>query len=265
MDNQNPQQVTPIQESRAATSANISPTPLPTPKRRSKIIYVLIALFVVIFLGSTVTFGMKYFNDTKESIVVVPPQSPTVTQDPTANWKTYENTQFGYQLKYDDNSNSLNEFSAEKSQVPLSEEQYWTTSISLCKESECQVAPASLGITVSDNPNNLSLKDWLTESSRRPFANDPSFDCINADSRTKIFDSNFNNYVTKEYQFNVDEQTVKLYKDGKCSNPPLEGGGIFSVKYIEIAEKIFKVYMHYYNDTEKEELDQILSTFKFTN
>lgn len=101
MENQNTQPVTPVQDP-SLNSSSIPTQTVPPTRRKSKMIYVLIILFVLLFVISAVALGMKYFNGSKKDTVLVPPSSPTPASqlDSTANWKTYTNSPQGYSLKY---------------------------------------------------------------------------------------------------------------------------------------------------------------------
>lgn len=60
------------------------------------------ALFV---LGSLATVAFLYYQNQRLKSMLAsyqsqPSPSPTATADPTADWKTYTNTKFGYSIKY---------------------------------------------------------------------------------------------------------------------------------------------------------------------
>ncbi len=75
MENQNPQPTTPVQDQSSAPTSNINQTLPPVSRKKSKLIYILIALLVLIFLGSAAAFGMKYFNESRKSTILVPPST----------------------------------------------------------------------------------------------------------------------------------------------------------------------------------------------
>lgn len=81
MDNQNPQQVTPIQESSAATSANISPTPPPHNTRKFKIIFV--SFFVIFFLTIGTAAAVYTFKEVSRSNSDLD-KTPTISPQPSA-------------------------------------------------------------------------------------------------------------------------------------------------------------------------------------
>jgi hypothetical protein len=71
-----------------------------TPKKGSPILIIAIILAIVALLAVVAyVFGAKYFNPkpTPTPVVVV---TPTPTPDVTVNWKTYNNSEIGFGLKY---------------------------------------------------------------------------------------------------------------------------------------------------------------------
>lgn len=105
----------PIQNPTSSTPQPITPSPItqtPTPKK--KIPWLLIS-FVVLLLGATGAFAYKYYElkqelDNQSPISLPSPQlvvtspSPVVSSpadnDPTADWKMYNNGNYSYSLKY---------------------------------------------------------------------------------------------------------------------------------------------------------------------
>lgn len=121
MDNQYPQQTLPPQQP-ATPPQNINPVPQPQQSyygKRNWIKWGLIYLFIAVLI-----YGGIYYlaaQQKKSSPYSTNYPSPTISQpsptpDETANWKTYENTKYGYQLKYpptwqlQDNSDSDNNY-----------------------------------------------------------------------------------------------------------------------------------------------------------
>ncbi len=277
MENQPPQNPTPNQPQSPANP--IQPAQVPTARdpqttitggKKKFPLKIILAVVIFLLLAGGAAAGYVY-REPLLSMISKPTPTPapivtvTPTPDPTADWKSYENTQFGYSIKYSDEQNSLAEYDSVKAQVPVDEERYWTTAISLCKPSECELAPANLGIHIYENPNKLSFDEWLLQSKKRPMSFGTLNECLTADPRTKISDSLFMGLDSKTYEYTIDTKTVQLMQDGKCSKTPLEGGGSFRYITFEKGNNIFSLSMHYYNESEWQRLEQILSTFKFTD
>jgi hypothetical protein len=76
---------------------------IPHPKSKFKIILLIIFLLLIVgggvyLLGTNkIILISKYFQKPTPTSV---PKSPTPTPDPTANWKTYSNKEYGFEIKY---------------------------------------------------------------------------------------------------------------------------------------------------------------------
>ena len=80
--------------------------PAPVSKKPSHWIIILIALVGIIFIGSIfilILNSQKSKPIPPSSIFPTTPFQPSPTQDPTANWKTYTNKFFSFEIKYPDN------------------------------------------------------------------------------------------------------------------------------------------------------------------
>ncbi|OQA93273.1 MAG: hypothetical protein BWY24_00564 [Microgenomates group bacterium ADurb.Bin219] len=82
------------------------PTPIvpPTvpPQKSSKILLIFLGVLIILAVGVAAFFLGKKSNNQR---TVTPPavstiSKPTLTSDPTANWKTYTNTKYGFEIKY---------------------------------------------------------------------------------------------------------------------------------------------------------------------
>ncbi len=69
------------------------------PKTKSKLLPVLIILFAILGLGLVGYWVYKNYLTSRRPIIESTP-IPIATTDPTANWKTYSNTKYGYSIKY---------------------------------------------------------------------------------------------------------------------------------------------------------------------
>lgn len=103
MENQNPQPSIPTQDASTAPVSNVSQTPPSILRTRSKMIIVLIILFSLLFLISAIALGMKFFNENKKNTVLIPPSSPSPTTNPNTDMLSYENTTYGFTVKYPKN------------------------------------------------------------------------------------------------------------------------------------------------------------------
>jgi len=61
------------------------------------ILFVILGLLVA---GGLVYAGMNIGKKQTPTVVVPPVIEPTPTPDPTADWKTYTNSEYGYSIKY---------------------------------------------------------------------------------------------------------------------------------------------------------------------
>jgi len=64
---------------------------------------ILLVLLIAALMGIAYLVGSKGILSNKIPLVSYSSPPPSSTSDPTANWKTYTNTTFGFQLKYPDN------------------------------------------------------------------------------------------------------------------------------------------------------------------
>lgn len=88
----------------------LTPVQVPEPKANFPVMYLVLSFLILVFLVSTALLyyqNMQLKNmltsyQTQPIISPIPTtyQSPVPTIDPTANWKTYTNSEYKYQLKY---------------------------------------------------------------------------------------------------------------------------------------------------------------------
>ncbi len=105
MDNQTPTQI-PTQAPPVATPQP-QPAQTPTSPKKSFLstkIILIIAIILIIFVGGTTTY-VAFVNQEKPTPTPTPEivKSPTPTPDPTASWKTYVDDIFKFSLKYPKN------------------------------------------------------------------------------------------------------------------------------------------------------------------
>lgn len=230
MENTTTQPTPPTQEPVAPQVSNISQTPPPQKRNKSKMIYVLIILFSVLFLIAAVTLGMKFYNESNKETVLISTPSPTITPDPTADWKTYEGN--GFSVKY---PNAWDKGTDTTSQNP-------------------NAYPRFYQIIESGSYDSLFEKGYGYKSM--------SFMKVKSDaSISEVKNFIARQYITsnlKEEIFKIDNTDVTLYTG--CLNPevcekviayliPLKGGE----------------YLLLTTTDDSNLTDQILSTFKFTD
>ncbi|HSX40096.1 MAG TPA: hypothetical protein VLF68_00635 [Candidatus Saccharimonadales bacterium] len=101
MDPNQPNQVPPVQ--------NLPQTPVPSANQTPpaphfpKTLLIGVVVFILVILGAG-AFVLQSKNNKQQIAQLTPaptkPITPPSTPDPTANWKTYTNTMYGYTLKY---------------------------------------------------------------------------------------------------------------------------------------------------------------------
>ena len=81
-------------------------TPIPPPQKQNKI-NILIFAIIFLLLASTCFFAFQYVQLKKQISQIIPTPTPFTSpkptvkaDDPTANWKTYTNNQYGLKFKY---------------------------------------------------------------------------------------------------------------------------------------------------------------------
>ena len=164
--------------------------------------------------------------------------TPTTSTNPTANWKIYENTKYNFLLKYPgefwihpDQSEGIEKASA----VYL-----WL------KDNTIPVGQAIV-IMVEENPDNLSFVDWLSDSSRTS-----KDSVLNPSKELEIQERHISG--------------IKWLSFEESEIPPgfVPSGFIYWVTMKDdkiILMGLLNLDLKEYKDT----IDQILSTFKFTN
>ncbi len=72
----------------------------PSTLKRKNILLLLFGIIFLFLIGA----GFQYFQNAQKEDKKVPPvaptSTPTITIDPTVNWKTYRNEDYGFELKY---------------------------------------------------------------------------------------------------------------------------------------------------------------------
>lgn len=267
--NQPPTNDTPIN---ATPQPEVAPAPTgefplqskPEKKRLPTIIVFAIIVFLLIVSSVAGYYIYKKINNGSNVVLVPVESSPTVTPiiDPTADWKTYTNSQYGYSFSY-----PVSNFDFHGSQPPLLDpaEGNWNSvwgCIPICEA-------YSIGFSVSsfENKNGWDLDTWLSLASRSPINKEERLiDCILKDERTAITEGELDTLPAKAVKYTIDLKTVEMMDSGQCKKIPLAGGGPRKYLITEHNGQIIEVTMQQYEDPKNNEvMDQILSTFKFIN
>ena len=198
-----------------------------------------ITFVVLLLLGGGAYAGISYWQNQQVVNEVVPTFSsrPLATADPntTADWKTYTNTQYGFEFKYPADWDLFTNIHGSSADLLISLDPH-----SLFGKHDDTDLPYSFEIQIY---KSISQLDWK-----------------------KLGVSDFNDFLDK-YSKGADPYLVniKLVKIGDkngfgaSAGPNVFGGGIYY--YLENRANIYEI-----NFFENGLLiDQILSTFKFTN
>lgn len=206
---------------------------------------IVIIVFIVVFtVGGYLIYKLPRTVITPQTLQATPPTgsaaSPASTDaGETTNWKTYTNDQLGITFKYPANGNIQNA-TDKASAVYLindSSEPYYL-----------------LSLEVRDNQQNLTPRQVIDEElTKLRNSNSPGSNSL-ADKR---------------------QATIKNYQNGEIDGLYMRGGsdGDSVTDSIEIVvghrQNIYKFMMHDGNGSvdefQKQLMDQILSTFRFTN
>jgi len=125
---------------------------------------IILVVVIVILLGV-----VGYFAFVKKSSPIAqqtPTPTPSVEQDETVGWKTYENTKFNYSFKYPANLWGPQNDCFD-SDIPIEECNLIKLNSELANKPEnLRLNPVfddSIEVRIVDNPNNLSLKDAVNK------------------------------------------------------------------------------------------------------
>lgn len=244
MENQNPTPIAPVQNPNLTSPSIPNQTP-PATRRKSKMIYVLIILFVL-FMISTTVIGLKYFQgDKKDEGILVPPSSPTPTTkpDPTANWKTYTRELYTMDLPPhgSDDAGLIDEEYGYNPAANFDNPNRWLLVVSHPNVSEASNTVAW----------NLLPGDFI-----------PQLMKIQVGKTGKIYDtkSKTNYSFTREADIPVAGETARIYN----SNYYTQNGKYTKYALLQKDDHYFIITFEWTNPSNKNLFYQILSTFKFT-
>lgn len=236
-------------------------------------ILVLIGLVVVVAVTGSLLYFSKSTSNQPRTITNEQPLPTTApTQQPVTNnepgLKTYTNNKDYYSFGYPEDKYLLTEYSAEETTTAQgfpSEGKKSSVSLQYCpsKNLEDCAFPSNIFIVNAyENKQKWSIDTWLTSSQFSPIHSQSQKKqyCYITDPRTKIVKEPFLSKEAVTYTFFIDETTAK----GVCKGEILEGGGEFKYAFVKNGQQIVVLSTSSASSQQKPELDQILSTFKFT-
>lgn len=220
-------------EQSSEISQNQTPEPPPEPKPFFKFTKpIIIGLIAVILLAIAATVSYFVLSSNQRKTISPPEPIATPTPDPAANWKTYENTEYGFSFKYPENF------------IVKESDDSGVFEVDLWKEKE----DSPLLFVVLFGKSGLEYKDFqeIISTSKRQL--NPGYTYSNI-IRKPIDGKEFYSYQAGVY----------INEGGYVVGPSawLSAGGLVGIYFFEISS---------FELTKNQSLfDQILSTFKFTN
>lgn len=167
---------------------------------------------------------------------------PTVKVDETANWKTYENTEFGYTVKYPPNYSVFSRDSGK----------YLTICDDEIASGDCAYHPF-FGVSIFES-GGKSLEEWVNAEVASSGGG-----CEYNDSRAQFTKKIFLGYDAYYLKAIYDKQTI----GGVCKKEVITDiYGTFERTYFKKGQQIYRLIVGFGGDPK---LNQILSTFRFVD
>jgi hypothetical protein len=219
--------------------------PIPTvevPKPKNNLLVILIVAIVSMAIGAVGFWAYeRYLVKGPIAQNTLPSPTPMATADPTTNWKTYTNSKYNYSLKYPDSWSITEIFAGSEIGKPASS---MSTSIAISPSDKLSVPRFQLEI---DDPSaNLSISQtydlWFKNLKENQY--------YVIDKQLTL---NINNIQMDSLEgFSTDQSGIKVLNKAYFFNSSAN-------KYFDILTTVDS------NSTNSAIIDQILSTFKFTN
>ena len=234
-DNQSQQEVSSVQPSPQESA------PVPPNKSISKLLISIVAI-IIIFVGVGGYFLATNKTKTQQAIITptpLPTEASAKAGDPTANWKTYTNSKYGFSFMYPSDK-YLDDWGEGRLDLR----------IDLNNKKEAGF-PGELIFTIDVIPAKSNLQDYMEQYVLK----DPQYD-LNDPNRPKLDVKNSN--IGNLPAYIVERK------------PIYEAPNINSyIAYFQKGKYLYEVGLYTGNVKELEDnkqvLDQILSTFRFAN
>lgn len=222
----------------------IIPTPPPVQKPNFKLLIVAVVVVILLIASSVSAFYLlpKQAKVQPKSVEqIVPTQSPSPTLNPTVNWKTYTNSQYGISFKY---PNYLRECCA-----------------------------ISISPNEGTSKNTIVKPITLGEVGENELGSGRRFNGLVVGIDTNTSNESFLNYFNEQKQElkNVTNQdsTESNVKVGILSGKMLQNyspfGGTILYASFPNSKNVLVIGKTEASEGSFKDFDQILSTFKFTN
>lgn len=214
------------------------------PSKSNRFLVLTLSLLTLILLASTGYLAYQNMQLKKQIAQPSASPSPTSTPDPTANWKTYTNHEYGYSVEY---PSDWKVSEAKPPNTPdwpydiLQENQLHEVKF---LEEKIDTWPGSFVILVNKNPENFDTKSWASNYFV-PLISDPTVNL--AEPQGEISINNHTAYKFSVFEFDGYRTEIGLVKNGN----------IYMFTFTDDTPNDPNLEEH------KEIYNQILSTFKF--
>ncbi len=200
---------------------------------RRGFIQIIVVAVIGFILGVLSIYLLQKYIHSKQIIGDTLPEIPT-KQNPTANWKTYTNTKLGYEINFPENHTPYYlDRKAENPRIPVNQE---TDHLIIQDNADNVISAEPITLQIYAETTDVTPKQWINNY-LQSFGTYPK-------PNIKIQDTVFN---------------------GKKAVEALGGNGGYNPAYRVIVIPNEGYLLIITENMKKPLLDQILSTFKFTN